>query len=117
MVGVVGSSPIEPTNRCKSQAKHLAYTVQILIKRRATSFLEDYRLVRQDSKCKQCGLDKCQGCFIWVREICKKEYPMISVRLPDSSQRQFDHPVTVAQVATDIGPGLARAALAGRIND
>ena len=38
------------------------------------------------------------------------------VTLPDGSQRSFDHPVTVHEVATDIGPGLAKAALAGRVN-
>ncbi|TCK18120.1 threonyl-tRNA synthetase [Thiogranum longum] len=38
------------------------------------------------------------------------------VTLPDGSQRSFDHPVTVAEVAADIGPGLARAALAGKVN-
>jgi len=41
---------------------------------------------------------------------------MISVRLPDGSQRQFDAPVTVAQVASSIGAGLAKAALAGRVD-
>jgi len=40
---------------------------------------------------------------------------MISVRLPDGSSRQFPGPVTVAEVATAIGAGLAKAALAGRI--
>jgi threonyl-tRNA synthetase len=39
------------------------------------------------------------------------------VTLPDGSQRQFDHPVSVLDVAADIGPGLAKAALAGRVND
>jgi len=39
------------------------------------------------------------------------------VTLPDGSTRSFDHPVTVAAVAAAIGPGLARAALAGRVND
>jgi len=38
------------------------------------------------------------------------------ITLPDGSRRQYDHPVTVAQVAADIGPGLARAALAGKVN-
>ncbi len=38
------------------------------------------------------------------------------VTLPDGSQRRFDHPVTVAEVAADIGPGLAKAALAGKVN-
>ncbi|MEO6351460.1 MAG: threonine--tRNA ligase [Oxalobacteraceae bacterium] len=41
---------------------------------------------------------------------------MISIRLPDGSQRQFDAPVTVAQVAQSIGSGLAKSALAGKIN-
>ena len=42
---------------------------------------------------------------------------MISVRLPDGSKREFSEPVTVAQVAASIGSGLAKAALAGRVND
>ncbi|MDB5747945.1 MAG: threonine--tRNA ligase, partial [Massilia sp.] len=41
---------------------------------------------------------------------------MLNVRLPDGSSRQFDGPVTVAQVATSIAPSLARAALAGKVN-
>jgi len=40
---------------------------------------------------------------------------MICIRLPDGSSRQFPAPVTVAEVAAAIGPGLAKAALAGRI--
>ena len=38
------------------------------------------------------------------------------VRLPDGSERKFDQPVTVMEVATSIGAGLARAAIAGKIN-
>ncbi|MEM7705443.1 MAG: threonine--tRNA ligase [Pseudomonadota bacterium] len=41
---------------------------------------------------------------------------MITITLPDGSQRQFDHPVSVLDVASDIGPGLAKAALAGRVD-
>jgi threonyl-tRNA synthetase len=41
---------------------------------------------------------------------------MISVTLPDGSQRQFDHPISIFDVANDIGAGLARAALAGKVN-
>ena len=41
---------------------------------------------------------------------------MTVVRLPDGSERIFDHPVTVMDVASAIGPGLARAAIAGKIN-
>ena len=40
---------------------------------------------------------------------------MISIQLPDGSQRQFDGPVTVAEVAASIGAGLAKAAIAGRV--
>lgn len=40
---------------------------------------------------------------------------MITIQLPDGSQRQFEQPPTVADVAASIGPGLAKAALAGRI--
>lgn len=41
---------------------------------------------------------------------------MTVVRLPDGSERVFDHPITVIDVASAIGPGLARAAIAGKIN-
>ena len=39
------------------------------------------------------------------------------ITLPDGSQRVFDRPVKVSEVAAAIGAGLARAALAGRVND
>jgi threonyl-tRNA synthetase len=38
------------------------------------------------------------------------------VTLPDGSQRSYDHPVTVQDVAADIGPGLAKAMLAGKVD-
>jgi threonyl-tRNA synthetase len=38
------------------------------------------------------------------------------VTLPDGSSRSYDHPVTVADIAADIGPGLAKAALAGKVD-
>jgi len=38
------------------------------------------------------------------------------IQLPDGSERIFDAPVTVADVAMDIGAGLAKAALAGKVN-
>ncbi len=41
---------------------------------------------------------------------------MISIQLPDGSRREFAQPVTVAEVAASIGAGLAKAALAGRVN-
>ncbi len=39
------------------------------------------------------------------------------ITLPDGSERSFDNPVTVYDVAADIGPGLAKATLAGRVNE
>lgn len=41
---------------------------------------------------------------------------MASVTLPDGSKREYEGPVTVAQVAASIGAGLAKAALAGRVD-
>jgi len=42
---------------------------------------------------------------------------MVAITLPDGSQKSFDDAVTVLQVAESIGPGLAKAALAGKVND
>ncbi len=41
---------------------------------------------------------------------------MINIKLPDGSVRTFEKPVTVAEVAASIGAGLAKAALAGRVD-
>ncbi len=41
---------------------------------------------------------------------------MPEIKLPDGSVRSFDRPVTVAEVAASIGAGLARAALAGKVD-
>ena len=79
MVGVVGSSPIAPTN---TNININTNTNQVFSR-----------------------LDV-QVCFT-----------MVQITLPDGSIRSFDHPVTVAQVAESIGAGLAKAALAGRVND
>uniref|UniRef100_UPI002FD98483 threonine--tRNA ligase n=1 Tax=Arsukibacterium sp. TaxID=1977258 RepID=UPI002FD98483 len=38
------------------------------------------------------------------------------ITLPDGSQRAFDHTVSVMDVAKDIGPGLAKATIAGKVN-
>ena len=40
---------------------------------------------------------------------------MVTIQLPDGSKREFPGPVTVAEVAASIGPGLAKAALAGKV--
>ncbi len=39
------------------------------------------------------------------------------ITLPDGSRRTFDHPLSVGEIAAAIGAGLARAALAGRVDD
>ena len=41
---------------------------------------------------------------------------MLHITLPDGSVREFAQPVTIAQLAASIGTGLAKAALAGRVN-
>ncbi|MEO7067361.1 MAG: threonine--tRNA ligase [Rhodanobacter sp.] len=42
---------------------------------------------------------------------------MIEITLPDGSKRPFEHPVTVQDVAASIGAGLAKATLAGKVDD
>ncbi len=42
---------------------------------------------------------------------------MVQVRLPDGTEKQFESPVTPLDVAADIGPGLAKAALAATVDD
>jgi threonyl-tRNA synthetase len=41
---------------------------------------------------------------------------MLNIRLPDGSSKSFPGPLTVAEIAQAIGPGLARAALAGKVD-
>ncbi len=41
---------------------------------------------------------------------------MIAITLPDGSRREFDYPVSVLDIALSIGPGLAKAALAGKVD-
>jgi threonyl-tRNA synthetase len=55
---------------------------------------------------------RCRTFFIGAEETDN----MINIKLPDGSVRAFDGPVTVAEVAASIGAGLAKAALAGRVD-
>ncbi|WP_423909888.1 threonine--tRNA ligase [Candidatus Spongiihabitans sp.] len=41
---------------------------------------------------------------------------MPQISLPDGSVRSYDNPLTITEVAKDIGPGLAKAAIAGKVN-
>lgn len=53
----------------------------------------------------------------WLAENSPKKIEIMPIiRLPDGSERSFDAPVTIAEVAASIGAGLARAALAGKVN-
>lgn len=53
--------------------------------------------------------------FFHAQNFCE-DFEMASVTLPDGSKREYEGPVTVAQVAASIGAGLAKAALAGRVD-
>src|SRR5687767_155141 len=41
---------------------------------------------------------------------------MITITLPDGSRREFENPVSVMDVAQSIGPGLAKATVAGKVD-
>lgn len=53
--------------------------------------------------------------FFYAQNFCE-DFEMASVTLPDGSKREYEGPVTVAQIAASIGAGLAKAALAGRVD-
>ncbi len=48
--------------------------------------------------------------------LCENRRPVPVITLPDGSQRSYERPVSVADIAASIGSGLARAALAGRVD-
>ncbi|ESE42933.1 threonyl-trna synthetase [Shewanella decolorationis S12] len=52
--------------------------------------------------------------YVWVTT--GQGYFMPVITLPDGSKREFAHPVSTLDVAADIGPGLAKACIAGRVN-
>jgi threonyl-tRNA synthetase len=89
MVGVVGSSPIEPTN-------------DIEVKR-----------CNWYARCAHLVWDERAFLFIHSRF---DGAGMVVVTLPDGSKREFAAPVTIAEVAQNIGSGLAKAALAGSVD-
>jgi len=55
--------------------------------------------------------------FLFFERPIPKDHAMVQITLPDGSQRQFPGPVTVADVAASIGAGLAKAAIAGKVDD
>lgn len=48
--------------------------------------------------------------------VAERKNVMVTITLPDGSNKEFSSPVTVFEVAKSIGAGLAKAALAGRVN-
>jgi threonyl-tRNA synthetase len=54
-----------------------------------------------------------------VKKVIKgyKENDMPNIKLPDGSFKHFEHPLTIHEVAQSISPSLAKAALAGRVDD
>jgi len=48
--------------------------------------------------------------------LARNAHAVITLRLPDGSSKSFPGPVTVAEIASSIGAGLARAALAGKVD-
>ena len=51
-----------------------------------------------------------------VRVATERGFICRRITLPDGSSRQFDHSISVHDVAADIGAGLAKAALAGKVD-
>jgi threonyl-tRNA synthetase len=64
--------------------------------------------------------DGCQSLSFYSSErisiACQKGIKMPIITLPDGSKREFPNPVSIMDVATDIGPGLAKATLAGMVD-
>ena len=93
MVGVVGSSPIAPTNFFRQSAVHVERTPD--------------------------GLSywprRCSDAF-YIPPHHHLEDCVPTITLPDGSLRPFDSAISIADVAQAIGPGLAKAALAGKVD-
>ena len=125
MVGVVGSSPIVPTKNCPIQYHRKGclsrktgrqqngydtadYAGALLTPDRAVSRC----LLHIENFIKKSAVDPRFFHFGFLESIM----PAIAITLPDMSIRHFEHAVTVADVAASIGAGLAKAALAGKVD-
>ena len=115
MVGVVGSNPIVPT-KLKARSLDRAFYFQRHLERLCSSLKRAPAIVSRSELQEQAR----QGDFsiMWpcVAVTTEKERHMPTITLPDGSQRSFDHPVSVADVAASIGAGLAKATLAGKVD-
>ncbi len=95
MVGVVGSNPIAPTIKIDK------YQLMSTVPSNSAFLLIPYTLLRAR--------------YGEYRRTCKSLMPIVT--LPDGSQREYPQSLTLAEVAASIGPGLAKATLAGRVDD
>src|SRR5688500_5534134 len=100
MVGVVGSSPIAPTNCCEFGTQCWFNAAHAKRTQMRASMHGETRV--------SCGNAASGSCFL--------RDSMPNIRLPDGSVKTFDRPVSVAELAQSIGAGLARAALAAKVD-
>src|SRR5215831_9664856 len=61
-------------------------------------------------------MKKCGSTALFCFGSPERIFAMPDIRLPDGAIKRFDAPVSVAQIAASIGPGLAKAALAGKVD-
>src|SRR5512136_2121845 len=106
MVGVVGSSPIAPTTGFRQHAPKRS------TERHGydTANAQGSRLETASSH--RSSMEKCGSAAFFLFP----ESAMPKITLPNGAVKGFDVPVTVADVAAAIGPGLAKAALAGKLD-
>ena len=89
MVGVVGSNPIAPIPFGRTRYRPERYRIELII-------IGEVAL--------------CTGCWPLSR------FFMTTITLPDGSEKTFEQPLTVMEIAASIGPGLAKAAIAGEVD-
>src|SRR5690606_9293100 len=112
MVGVTGSNPVPPTTRhrdARGRRRNERWPAETPAER-ATWTLPPPNV---DTHPK---LPHPAGALVALFCCPESPHAMIAITLPDGSRREFDQPVTVAEVAASIGPGLAKAALAGKVD-
>ncbi len=107
MVGVVGSSPIAPTSST-SDGRRTARTER----HGYDTANAQGSLPRERELARRLCTEKCGSSALF----CFWSPPCPTITLPDGAVKAFDAPVTVAEVAAAIGPGLAKAALAGKVD-
>ncbi len=54
--------------------------------------------------------------FVVLRQSIRSESTMLEITLPDGSKRSYERAVSILDVASDVGPGLAKAAVAGSVD-